>query len=102
MKHYTAKKFIFRVSVTDQSLISQFFPINFNSLTQSTHIEQKESTNIKSTSSITFRPIISKSLSKNVFSSTNDNISQMLYSNSNHLLVNNDQQDNSSTYQSIS
>jgi hypothetical protein len=52
-------------------LISQLFPINFSSSTQSINIEQKESIN----NSTSFRPIISKVLSKNMVSSMTDSIS---------------------------
>ncbi len=74
MNYFKVQKFDFRISATDQSLISQLFPISFPSSTQSTYIEQKESTE----GSTTFRPIISKVLSKNILSSTNDSISQLL------------------------
>ncbi|CAF4498382.1 unnamed protein product, partial [Rotaria sp. Silwood2] len=42
---FGALRSIGRISVNDQSLISQLFPISFNSSTQSIYIEQKESTN---------------------------------------------------------
>ena len=79
--------------------MSQLFPINFNSSTHSIHIDKKESidnflTNNKN-GPISFRPIIPKVLSKNVLSSTNDNIPHMLY-------FNEDQRDYSSTYRSLS
>ncbi|CAF0893475.1 unnamed protein product [Adineta steineri] len=95
---FGALRAIGRISVTDQSLISQLFPINFNLLTQSTYIDQKESldNNNNKTNSNTFRPILSKILSKNILSSTNDTISQLVYSNPL------DQHDISSTYRSIS
>ncbi|UJR22456.1 hypothetical protein I4U23_025514 [Adineta vaga] len=103
---FGALRAIGRISSTDQSLISQLFPIHFNSLTQSTYIEQRESTNDMITnvknSPIAFRPIIPKVLSRSLLSSTNDHISQMVHSNTNHLLVNGDQKDFSSTYRSIS
>jgi hypothetical protein len=79
--------------------MSQLFPINFNSSTHSIHIDKKESIDNLSTNNkngpISFRPIIPKVLSKNVLSSTNDNIPHMLY-------FNGDQQDYSSTYRSLS
>jgi len=73
----------FRISISDQSLMSQLFPISFLSSTQSIYIERKESTENFSNGPISFRPIISKVLSKNILSSMNNNISQMLYSNTN-------------------
>ena len=79
--------------------MSQLFPISFNSSTHSTHIDKKDSvdnsSNINKNGPISFRPIVSKVLSKNVLSSTNDNIPQMLYSND-------DQQDYSSTQRPLS
>ncbi|CAF0823433.1 unnamed protein product [Adineta ricciae] len=101
-----ALRAIGRISSTDQSLISQLFPVNFNPLTQSTHIEQRESTtnvatNVKH-STIAFRPIIPKVLSKSLLSSTNDHISQMMPSNTSQFLLTDDQPEISSTYRSIS
>ncbi|CAF1029135.1 unnamed protein product [Rotaria sordida] len=103
---FGALRSIGRISVTDQSLMSQLFSISFNSSTQSIYIKQKESmnsslTNIKN-STITFRPIISKVLSKNVLSSTNENIPQLLYLNANNATHNGDQHDYSSTFRSLS
>ncbi|CAF3557038.1 unnamed protein product [Rotaria sp. Silwood1] len=100
-----------RISITDQSLMSQLFPMNFVSSTQSIYIEQLESVNTSNikTPTIAFRPIIPKVLTKNVLSSTNDNIQNLLHSNTNLILTSNDQQDNStgynhliSTYRSLS
>ncbi|CAF4395196.1 unnamed protein product [Rotaria socialis] len=84
--------------------MSQLFPISFNSITQSIHIEKQELTNNNlanvTNSPIAFRPIISKVLSRSVLSATNDSISQLAHSNP--LLLNDDQRDYSATYQSLS
>ncbi|CAF3534118.1 unnamed protein product, partial [Rotaria sp. Silwood2] len=53
-------------------------------------------------STITFRPIISKVLSRSILSSTNDNIPQLLYSNTNNSIHNGDQHDYSSKFRSLS
>ncbi|CAF2620802.1 unnamed protein product [Rotaria sp. Silwood2] len=91
-----------RISITDQSLMSQLFPINFISSTQSTYIEQIESINTSTsnikTPTIVFRPIIPKVLTKNVLSSTIDNLQNLLHSNTNLILSTNDQQDSSTSY----
>ncbi|CAF2105312.1 unnamed protein product [Rotaria magnacalcarata] len=101
---FGALRSIGRISGSHQSLMTQLFPISFNSITQSIHIEKQELTNnnlanIKN-SPIAFRPIISKVLSRNVLSATNDSISQLLHSSP--LLLNDDQRDYSATYQSLS
>jgi hypothetical protein len=82
--------------------MSQLYPINYTSTTQSIYIEQitpidNSTTNIK-TPTIAFRPIIPKVLTRNVLSSTTDNIQQLSNSNTNHILSNNDQQDYSNVY----
>jgi hypothetical protein len=74
-----ALRSIGRISTSDQSLISQLFPIQFPS---SIHIEGKESVE---NGPISFRPIISKVLSKNILSSTNEIIAQ-----TNHFLFQED------------
>lgn len=99
--------------MTDQSLMSQLYPINYISSTQSTYIEQINSTDNSTTNikipTISFRPIIPKVLTKNVLSSTTDNIQQLSHSNTNYILSNSDQHDYSpisnhltSTYKSLS
>ncbi|CAF4219354.1 unnamed protein product [Rotaria socialis] len=101
---FGALRSIGRISGSDQSLMSQLFPISFNSITQSIHIEKQELTNNNlanvTNSPIAFRPIISKVLSRSVLSATNDSISQLAHSNP--LLLNDDQRDYSATYQSLS
>ena len=82
--------------------MSQLYPINFIPSTQSIYIEHLASTdnlasNIKS-STIPFRPIIPKVLTKNVLSSTNENIQQLSHSSTNYILTDSDQQDYSTTY----
>ncbi|CAF1047050.1 unnamed protein product [Rotaria sordida] len=102
-----------RISITDQSLISQLFPINFIPSTQSIYIEHTESINTSTsnikTSTIAFRPIIPKVLTKNVLSLTSENLQHIVNSNTNVILSTNDQQDYStgynhltSTYRSLS
>jgi hypothetical protein len=93
--------------------MSQLYPINFNLSTQSIYIEQLVSAenaaiNAKNLT-IVFRPIIPKVLTRNVLSSTVDNIQHLSHSNTNHILTNSDQQDYStvsnnltSTYRSLS
>jgi hypothetical protein len=115
-KHYSILSdwfFCYRISITDQSLMSQLYPINFNLSTQSIYIEQLVSAenaaiNAKNLT-IVFRPIIPKVLTRNVLSSTVDNIQHLSHSNTNHILTNSDQQDYStvsnnltSTYRSLS
>ncbi len=64
----------FRISLSDRSLISQLYPIRFSASTQSIHIERKDSSeNSLNNGPISFRPIISKVLSKNIPTSTNEN-----------------------------
>jgi hypothetical protein len=103
---------LFRISITEQSLMSQLYPVNFNPLTQSTYIEPTESidnASIMKNSTIAFRPIIPKGLTRNTLSATNDNVQQLSHSNTNNLLTNSDPQDYStvnnhltSTYRSLS
>jgi len=93
--------------------MSQLYSINLIPSTQSIYIEQIVSidnvtTNLKSPT-IAFRRIIPKVLTKNVLSSTMDNLQQLSHSNTNFILSNNDQQDYStgynhltSTYRSLS
>lgn len=90
--------------------MSQLYPISYTSSTQSIYIEQNSQTdNSPTTNTIAFRPIIPKVLTKNVLSSTVDNIQQLTHSNTNYILTNSDQQDYStisnhltSTYKSLS
>jgi hypothetical protein len=94
-----------RISTTDQSLISQLYPINFIVSTQSIYIEQLASienlpANVKN-STIAFRPIIPKVLTKNVLSSTTENLQNLVHSNGNYILTNSDQQDYSSVYNQL-
>ncbi len=94
--------FLYRISVTDQSLMSQLYPINFISSTQSIYIDPTSSldssqSTLKS-STIAFRPIIPKVLTKNVLSSTHDNLQQLPHSTTNQILSTNDQQDYLTTY----
>jgi len=77
--------------------MSQLYPINFISSTQSIYIEQITSIDIKSPT-IAFRPIIPKVLTKNILSSTIDNLQQLSHSNTNYILTNSDQQDYSAVY----
>jgi hypothetical protein len=77
--------------------MSQLYPINFISSTQSIYIEQIVSIDIKSPT-IAFHPIIPKVLTKNVLSSTIDNLQQLSHSNTNYILTNTDQQDYSTIY----
>ncbi len=82
--------------------MSQLYPSSFILSTQSIYIEQLASdesstTTIKSPA-IAFRPIIPKVLTKNVLSSTADNLQQISHSNNNFTLTNNDQQDYSTIY----
>ncbi len=77
--------------------MSQLYPINFISSTQSIYIEQIASIDIKSPT-IAFRPIIPKVLTKNILSSTTDNLQQLSHSNTNHILTNSDQPDYSTVY----
>jgi hypothetical protein len=88
--------------MTDQSLMSQLYPLNFNPSTHSIYIEQMTSiesflSNSKN-STIAFRPIIPKVLTKNVLSSTNDNIQPLSHSYTNHVSSNGDQQDYATVY----
>ena len=93
--------------------MSQLYPVNFISSTQSLSVEQMESTENSTSatkaSTIAFRPIIPKVLTKNVLSATHDNMQQLSNSNTNGLLSTGDSQDYSSmslhltsTYRSLS
>lgn len=86
--------------------MSQLFSVSFTSTTQSVHIDKRDSNNVSSTNiqngPISFRPIISRVLSQNFLSSTNDTISQLLNSNTSSSLFNGDQSDYSITYRSLS
>ncbi len=88
--------------MTDQSLMSQLYPMSFIPSTQSIYIEQRSSTDQATANpkplAIAFRPIIPKALSKNVLSSTVDNLQQLSHSNTNFILTNIDQPENSSPY----
>lgn len=91
--------------------MSQLYPISFIPSTHSTYIEHQTPTDTSSirTPTIAFRSIIPKALTKNVLSSTSDNIQQLSHSNTNQLLSTGEQQDHSaifnhltSTYRSLS
>ena len=69
---FSSNRFPFRISTSDQSLISQLFPTSFSASTQSIHIEQKDTTEISSTIFGSFRPILSTRLSKNLLSNDDD------------------------------
>ncbi|CAF2142912.1 unnamed protein product, partial [Rotaria magnacalcarata] len=110
---FGALRSIGRISITDQSLMSQLFPNSFTPCTQSIYIEQAETVNNSTTQvkspTIAFRPIIPKVLTKNVLSATNENLQNMIHSNTNFFLSATDQQDYSasfnhlaSTYRSLS
>ena len=112
-KHIIDVYSLSRISITEQSLMSQLYPVNFNPCTQSTYIEQIESTDNSSSNiknpTIAFRPIIPRVLTRNVLSATSDNMQQLSHSNTNNLLFNSDQQDYptafnhlTSTYRSLS
>lgn len=94
-----------RISITDQSLMSQLYPVNFLLSTQSIYIEQsssmENSTSTLKNSTIAFRPIIPKVLTKNVLSTTVDNLQQMSNSNTNPILANSEQQEYPSVYSSL-
>lgn len=96
---------LFRVTISDQSLISQLYPVTFTLTTQSFPSEQSESgensaSNGKS-STTAFRSIIPKVLTKNVLSSTSDNVQHLAHSNTNGLLSADDSQEQSSFYQHL-
>ena len=97
--------FLNRISITDQSLMSQLYPVNFILSTQSIHIEQspsmENSTATLKNPTISFRPIIPKVLTKNVLSATVDNLQQMSNSNTNPILSNSDQLEYPSVYSSL-
>jgi hypothetical protein len=99
---FGALRAIGRISITDQSLMSQLYPINFILSTQSIYIEQLASIENSAinpkNSTIAFRPIIPKVLTKNVLSSTTDNLQNLTNSNTNYILTNSDQSDNSTIY----
>ncbi len=82
--------------------MSQLYPINFILSTQSIYIEQLASIENSAinpkNSTIAFRPIIPKVLTKNVLSSTTDNLQNLTNSNTNYILTNSDQSDNSTIY----
>lgn len=86
--------------------MSQLYPVNFILSTQSIYIEQTtpmDNSNVTlKNSTIVFRPIIPKVLTKNVLSATVDNLQQMSNSNTNSMLTNNDLQDSSSGYNHLS
>lgn len=79
----------FSLSTSNQSLISQLFPINFSSSTHSTNCQPNENLLNRS---ISLRPIASKVLSRNILSTTNDNLAQMSQSNTQQPLFNEDLQ----------
>ena len=100
--------------MTDQSLMSQLYPANFVPSTQGFPNDQNDGSenghcNGKP-STIAFHPIVPKVLTKNVLSSTTDNMHQLTHSNTNGLLSTaGDQQDQlsfyhhlASTYRSLS
>lgn len=82
--------------------MSQLYPLNFIPSTHSTYIEQITPTDNSipngKTPTIAFRPIIPKVLTKNVLSSTNENMQQLSHSYTNHILFSGDQQDYSTVY----
>ncbi|CAF0765748.1 unnamed protein product [Adineta ricciae] len=97
---FGALRAIGRISINDQSLVSQLYPISFIPSTHSIYIEQQipsDSSTIK-TPTIVFRPIIPKVLTKNVLSATNENLQQLSHSNTNQILSNGEQQDYSTVY----
>ena len=93
--------------------MSQLYPMHFVPATQSVYIEQFESKNISSLNirspTIAFRPIIPKVLTKNVLSSTHNNMYNIMHSNVNSILPISDQRNYlisynhlTSTYRSLS
>ncbi|CAF4667555.1 unnamed protein product [Rotaria socialis] len=86
--------------------MSQLFPNSFTPCTQSIYIEQAETVNNSTTQvkspTIAFRPIIPKVLTKNVLSATNENLQNMIHSNTNFFLSATDQQDYSASFNHLS
>lgn len=86
--------------------MSQLYPVNYVPTTQTIYIDSIESINgskgnLKSPT-IAFRPIIPKVLTKNVLSATNDNLQNMVHSNTNFFLSASDQLDYSASYNHLS
>ena len=96
---------LFRVTISDQSLISQLYPVTFTPTTQSFPTEQSDaaenSTSNGKPSTTAFRSIIPKVLTKNVLSSTSDNVQHLAHSSTNGLLSAGDSQEQSSFYQHL-